>query len=197
MHVFVDQLVVEPDAMASDRRFRHERRIREGIVDVIKDQRRFRDDVAVVHQRRHHSVRVELHIDGIVLVPLQREKMLLGLLAFFLQRDAHLLGTNRIDVVIEFQHSYLLTLDYAVSFWQSCERGYLSIWCHGSGCRYLAAFGVLIPGVLTGFFLRSQPDRINSAAYFASRAAFRFPSPADTIEPFISMCHTCANFSGS
>ena len=45
--------------------------------------------------------------------------------------------------------------------------------------------------------LRFQPLRISCAAYLASRAAFRFPSPAETIDPFINICQTCANFSGS
>jgi hypothetical protein len=44
---------------------------------------------------------------------------------------------------------------------------------------------------------RCQPSRINCAAHFASRAAFWFPSPADTIDPFIKICRACANFSGS
>jgi hypothetical protein len=48
-----------------------------------------------------------------------------------------------------------------------------------------------------GQLLRFQPFRTNRAAHLASSAAFRFPSPADTIEPFINMCHICANFSGS
>src|SRR6266478_4665754 len=44
---------------------------------------------------------------------------------------------------------------------------------------------------------RDQPSRINRAARLASRAAFLLPSPAETIEPFISICQACANFSGS
>jgi len=54
----------------------------------------------------------------------------------------------------------------------------------------------LAVGLLT-FPSRCQPSRINCAAHFASRAAFRFPSPADTIDPFINICHACANLSGS
>src|SRR5258708_40024531 len=38
---------------------------------------------------------------------------------------------------------------------------------------------------------------MKGAAHFASRAAFRLPSQAETIEPFISICQACANFSGS
>src|SRR5258705_2798077 len=33
--------------------------------------------------------------------------------------------------------------------------------------------------------------------FIQSRAAFLLPSPAETIEPFISICQSCANFSGS
>ncbi|MFZ3228337.1 MAG: hypothetical protein WA230_22795, partial [Xanthobacteraceae bacterium] len=61
MHVFVDQLVVEPNAMARGRRLRHQRRIGKGFVDVLEDQRRFDDDIAVMHQRRHDAVRIEFH----------------------------------------------------------------------------------------------------------------------------------------
>jgi hypothetical protein len=38
VHVFVDQLVVEPDAVTSDRRFRHQRRVGKRVIDVIEDQ---------------------------------------------------------------------------------------------------------------------------------------------------------------
>ena len=42
-----------------------------------------------------------------------------------------------------------------------------------------------------------QPSRTSRAARLASRAALRLPSQAAMMDPFISMCHTCANCSGS
>jgi hypothetical protein len=58
--VFVDELVVEADAMAGGRRLGHQRRFRERVIDIIKNQRRFGDDQTVVHQGWHHPVRIEL-----------------------------------------------------------------------------------------------------------------------------------------
>src|SRR5580692_6880075 len=79
-----------------------------------------------MHQCRHHAIRIEFHISGVVLVALQREQMLLDRLALFLERDPHLLGAYRIDVVIKLQHVFLLAcflrsrLLHAASFARSC-----------------------------------------------------------------------------
>jgi len=70
---------------------------------------------------RFNAVRVEPHIGRVVLIALQREQMLPGLLALLLKRDAHLLSTNRIDVVLELQHGFLLNLNYAARFARWCS----------------------------------------------------------------------------
>src|ERR1700750_599506 len=44
---------------------------------------------------------------------------------------------------------------------------------------------------------RFHPSSTKRAAIFAWRAASRFPSPAEMIDPFINMCQAWANFSGS
>jgi hypothetical protein len=51
--------------------------------------------------------------------------MLLDVLALLLERDTHLLGANRIDVVIEFQHVFLLECFYAADY--VCDKlGYVA-----------------------------------------------------------------------
>ena len=49
VHIFVDELVVLAHKVALERLLRHQRRFGEGIVDVIKDQRQFRDWLAIVN----------------------------------------------------------------------------------------------------------------------------------------------------
>ena len=44
------------------------------------------------------------NMSRIVLIALQRKEMLGDRLPLFCKRDPHLLGANRIDVVIELQH---------------------------------------------------------------------------------------------
>ena len=78
MQIFVDQLVEHPHAVTKLRLLRHQRRRWERLIQVIKDQRGFDDRAAVVHQRRHDTVRVELQIGRIELVPAQGEEMFLG-----------------------------------------------------------------------------------------------------------------------
>ena len=107
VQVFIDQLVVHAHAMPQSRLLRHQRRIGKHLVDVVEDQRRLHDRLAVVDQRRHDPVRIELEIFRLVLVAAQRQDMVLGLLAFLLQCDAYLLRADRIDVVVEFQHAFL------------------------------------------------------------------------------------------
>src|SRR5258705_10484790 len=60
-----------------------------------------------MHERGYDAVWIELEVVRLVLVAAQRQQMLLRLLALFLQRDAHLLRTDRIDVVVELEHLVL------------------------------------------------------------------------------------------
>ena len=75
MQVFIDQLVVHAHAMPQSRLRRHQRRIGKHLVDVVEDQRRLHDRLAVVDQRRHDPVRIELEIFRLVLVAAQRQDM--------------------------------------------------------------------------------------------------------------------------
>src|SRR5579863_9616497 len=107
VHVFVDQLVVEANPMTRDRRLWHQRRVGKGFIDVVEDQRRFDDDIAVMHECWHDAIWIELHVSRIVLITLQREQMLLVGLTLFRDRNAHLLRADRIDVMIELEHAFL------------------------------------------------------------------------------------------
>ena len=115
MHILVDQLVVHAHAVARLRLLRHQRRFREGVVDVIEDQRGFGEWHAIVDQRGYHPVRIELQVRGVVLVATQRHYMVFGLLALFHERDAYLLGADRIDAVVEFEHVILPVMLQAVA----------------------------------------------------------------------------------
>jgi hypothetical protein len=67
-------------------------------------------------QRRYDTVWIELHIRGLVLVSAQRHDVVFGRQSLFFQRDANLLGADRIDAVIEFQQVILPQLcDRAVA----------------------------------------------------------------------------------
>src|SRR6516164_1688447 len=68
-----------------------------------------------VNERRHDGVRVKLPVRGIELIATQRHDVVVGFLALFLEGDADLLGTDRVDIVIEFQHVILPLRDYAAS----------------------------------------------------------------------------------
>jgi hypothetical protein len=105
--ILVDQLVVHAHAVPLARVLRHQGRLREGVVDIIENQRRFDDRIAVVDQRWHNAVRIDLQIRGLVLVPAKRHDVVLGFLSLLVQRDADLLGANRIDAMVEFQHAIL------------------------------------------------------------------------------------------
>src|SRR5262245_37002201 len=61
-----------------------------------------------MHERGYDAVWIELEVVRLVLIAAQRQHMLLRLLALLLQRDAHLLCTDRIDIVVELQHLVLL-----------------------------------------------------------------------------------------
>src|SRR5262245_26034848 len=55
-------------------------------------------------ERRNDGIGVELHVRGVKLVPAQRHQVLLSFEFLLGQRQSHLLGANRIDAVIEFEH---------------------------------------------------------------------------------------------
>src|SRR5262245_14669943 len=55
-------------------------------------------------ERRSDGIGVELHVSGVKLVPAQRHQVLLGFELLLGQRQSHLLGADRIDAVIEFEH---------------------------------------------------------------------------------------------
>ena len=108
VHIFVDQLVVHSHPVALARIVRRQRRLGEDLIEVIEDQRGFPDRHAVVDQRRHNAVRVEPQVRRIVLVSAQRHDVVVGLQALFHERNAHLLGADRIDAVVELEH-FILT----------------------------------------------------------------------------------------
>src|SRR5580693_4054079 len=120
MQIFVDQLVEHPHAVTKLRLLRHQRRRWERLIQVIKDQRGFDDRAAVVHQRRHDTVRVELQIGRIELVPAQGEEMFLGVEAFLDERNAHLLRADRIDIVVMLEHSVLPPPSWQDGSWSRC-----------------------------------------------------------------------------
>src|SRR5450759_1238596 len=62
MHIFVDQLVVLAYAESLVCVIRHQRRIGKFLIEVIEYQRRLNDDLAIMYQRRHDAVGIELHI---------------------------------------------------------------------------------------------------------------------------------------
>jgi len=106
----VDQLVVHAHAKTQRRGLRHQRRIGKNLVDIIENERGFDDRHTVVDEGGHDSARIELEISRLVLIAAQREHVLLRVAALLLQRDAHLLRTDRVDVVVELQHIVLLPL---------------------------------------------------------------------------------------
>src|SRR5262249_57281673 len=59
---------------------------------------------AGMDEGRNDGIGVELHVSGVKLVPAQRHQVLLGFELLLGQRQSHLLGADRIDAVIEFEH---------------------------------------------------------------------------------------------
>ena len=86
----------------------------------------------------------------------------------------------------------------SMSSWSIPSRSCLGP-CSAEGARTAGeVYDRLGCSVQCGRCARTIRQILNEAlAHFASRAAFRFPSPAETIDPFINICHACANFSGS
>jgi two-component system cell cycle response regulator CtrA len=71
---------------------------------------RFDDRHAVVDERRHDGVRIEIQICRLELVAAKRHHMVFRFLPFLMQGDADLLGTDRIDAVVKFKHVVLPVL---------------------------------------------------------------------------------------
>lgn len=70
MHIFVDEFVVDADAVARDRLFGHQRRFGKSIVNIIENQGRHGKDVTVVDEGWHHTIRIKLQINGVFLISL-------------------------------------------------------------------------------------------------------------------------------
>jgi hypothetical protein len=84
-----------------------QRRFGIGVVQIFADDRRLDDHVAVVDQRRHDTLRIELEIfGGVGIAASQIEVMLLRLQPLFRQDNPHLLGADRHVVVIEFHRFF-------------------------------------------------------------------------------------------
>ena len=103
VHVLVDQLVHHSHLRPRERFARHERRARKRLVQVVQDHRRLDHDPAVMDERRHHAVRVELHVRRVELVAAQRHQVALVFEALFRQRHAHLLRADGIHTVVELE----------------------------------------------------------------------------------------------
>ena len=65
------------------------------------------DDVAVVDERRHHAVRVQLEIGRVELITVQGHEVAFPLQPLFRQGQPRLLGTDGCCPVIEFKHGFL------------------------------------------------------------------------------------------
>ena len=103
--LFRSELAPQPHARALGRVFRHQRRFGKCLVEVLADQRRFDDRHAVVHERRHHALRIELEVGRIVLLGLEQvDAARLPGEALFDQGDADLLAADRVAEVVEDQH---------------------------------------------------------------------------------------------
>ena len=89
-------------AGARHRIFRREAVLRRDFVEIFGDDGRVGDDCAIVVERRHHAVRVELEIIGLELVAFEKielhfvESQLLGI-----EHEAHALAAGRLRRVVE------------------------------------------------------------------------------------------------
>src|SRR5215470_13939058 len=82
----------------------HERRAGESLVDVMHDHRRLDDDHAVMDDRRHHGVGIELHVAGVELVAPQRQQPAVEANAFFHEREPRLDRADRCAAMVEREH---------------------------------------------------------------------------------------------
>jgi hypothetical protein len=85
VQILIDQLVEHVDSRPIGRNRRHQRRLRECVFQVVKNDRRLGDWLSVVDECRHHAVGIELEVGGVELVALQLEHVLPGLQTFFCQ----------------------------------------------------------------------------------------------------------------
>jgi hypothetical protein len=105
VHLVVEALGPEAGRVPLPRVCRPHRRIREGVVEVLVDQRRLDQHRAVVHQRRHHVLPVERDVFRVVLRPGDQVDLVRDELEILLGEDqAHLLRACRESEVVEFQH---------------------------------------------------------------------------------------------
>ena len=82
-----------------------QRRFGKRVFDIFVDAERIDDRRAVMDERRHHAVRIELEIVGAqILVPPKLDIAAFVSQALLAQAVAHLLGAGRQSAVIELQH---------------------------------------------------------------------------------------------
>ncbi len=83
----------------------HQRRIRERLVEILDDERRFDDDSTVVREGRHHLVRIQPGVFRSMLVAvLQIERFAGPVEPFFRQRQPDFDGTDRCAAVVKVKH---------------------------------------------------------------------------------------------
>src|SRR5262245_8437647 len=108
VHVFVHQLCDQPQPAALERVGRQQRRTGKHLVDVMHDDGRLDDDLAVVHQGRDHRVGVELHVSGIELVAPQRQQLAIPIDALLGQSQPRLDRAHRRPAVVQGEHAFPL-----------------------------------------------------------------------------------------
>jgi len=73
--------------------------LRIGVVEIFADDRGLDDDIPIVHERRHHSIRIELQIFGPLLIAGAKIQMMaFPRKLFFRESKAHLLRANRLSL---------------------------------------------------------------------------------------------------
>src|SRR5262249_21669640 len=88
----------------------------ERLLQIFADHSRFDDDPAVVHQRRHHGLRIDRQIARVELLALEDvEVMPLPGEAFLGEREADLGRTGRGAVMIEREHAFVCFLGVPLS----------------------------------------------------------------------------------
>jgi hypothetical protein len=105
VHVFVHQLGGQAQLAPTDRIGRQQRRAGKDLVDVMHDDGRLDDDLAVMHQGRNDRVRVELHVSGVELVAAQREQLPVPIDVLLGQSEPRLDRAHRSPAVVEGEHA--------------------------------------------------------------------------------------------
>ena len=96
----VDLLAPQPHLRPFIGRGRHQRRRRERLIEVFADQGRFDDRPAVVHQGRHHALRIVLEVGWIVLLVLEQvDALRFERQPFLEQRDQDFLRADQLRPV--------------------------------------------------------------------------------------------------